>query len=96
LSLFPSIIKAHSFKKSKDNRIKIHAIFCPICKNITNNRTKRFDNTRAVFYHLHEFHREDPKLKFALKILDHISNAIEMEMLHWNLIDAVKISQIMK
>ena len=75
------IIPHQSFKKAKDNTTKIDELHCCICNTETNQRTKRFDNTRSIFYHLHEFHGKDPRLKFALEILNSVSIAIEVGML---------------
>lgn len=74
-------IPHHSFKKAKDNRTKIDDMRCFICGSETHQRTKRFDNPRSIFYHLHEFHGDDPRLKFALEILNSVSIAIEVGML---------------
>ena len=73
--------KPEIFKKSFQDKGVLNDLKCSYCSSITLNKTKRFSNTRSLYFHLKQFHAQESTLNTVLEILNFVSKARQIGMI---------------
>ena len=81
LTLFSLLLKPELFLQPFQDYENFSGVYCPYCESFNNNRTKRFRNTRSLYYHLREFHRNQNGIDFVIRILQSITYGKQIKMI---------------
>jgi len=81
MSLVSQIIKDRKLSHCSNNSTKLSfLLFCPKCRAENNNRVKKWNNIRSLYYHLTAEHQYDktqsPSLDDSISWLQTISDAL--------------------
>lgn len=69
------------FLKSYQDNYSLDGVYCTYCKCLSCNKTKRFKNTRSLYFHLKQFHSEEITIDVVIEILNSVSKARQIGMI---------------
>lgn len=81
MSLHSLIFNPEKLSWAYQNRLNVSCLHCPFCKSRSNQKVKRYNTTRSLYYHIRLEHKNETRVDFIISLLHNLSFALELKMI---------------